>query len=162
MGILPQPEAEAVRSHLGQCAVCAREVAWLGQEQRLFERHAEAQMPPPLKMLALRRSVEAQLPERPVRRLWWRWRPGIPGAARALVTATAALMGAFFFASLPQLGSGGLALGGVGSSCVSMDSAAFCAAPSAPHELVAAVEDRFDACLVATPWLQPGGTDVCL
>lgn len=161
-GQLPPAEADAVRAHLGACEGCARELAWLRTERELLQARARAKEPHPVHAAMLRRSLEARLArERPAPNRLWRDRA--PFAGRAMLSAFAAVLLAFVTASLPS-GNSGVSIGiaqAAGSSCVSMEVAGFCPPPSEPQELMAAVEDQFDACLVATPRTGPGANELC-
>lgn len=70
-GTLPAPEREALQAHLEGCAECRNELTWIEQEQALFARRAQAQLPVSKEVLA---AAERKLrPPRPERRAIPRW-----------------------------------------------------------------------------------------
>lgn len=154
---LPSDDRGAVEAHLSVCEGCRREVQWLRAEHRAFSERARLD-PPALKMKAVRRDLMKRI--QPVEQRFL-WRQRLLGASRTLVSAGAAVVLAFVFASRPISPTESEAIAAFGSGCMSMEVSGFCAPPSETHELVAAIEQAYDACLLATPRSGPGGSNVC-
>ncbi len=158
-GRLSGSEAEAVVEHLRVCGVCNREVAWLRAEQRISHDRARASEPSVVRMGRLTRGLEARLAEaeRAARR-----KSLLSGVVRVASSLGVVALLAFVVANvhLPIAAPGELA----GSSCVSVDVPGVCPGPTDEDmgDLIAAVESRYDACLVATPRSQPGAWELCL
>ena len=168
-GELPAGDASAVAVHVRACAACAEEAAWLRTEREAMA-NRQVDGPHALRMLEMRRGIERRLDL--ARRTEARWhRPQVEEArpiraravmvARGAATAIAAMVLALVAASLPMSRP---TLAADGSSCVSVEAAAFCAVPSsasASDELAATMEAQFSACLVASPWDVSGKSALC-
>lgn len=154
-------EAERLRAHLSGCPRCAREVAWQRLEQRLISERARRELPHPLELARLRRATLGRIPEAMAAAHRREFKGRAVSAGRALLSAGCAVLAAFAIAYLPHSDAPLPVLDTAAADCMSQEPDAFCPPPTSPHERVAAVEDAFDACLVATPHLGPGAGNFC-
>lgn len=159
-GALPSAEAEAVFAHLRQCDRCTKEVSWLRTERRLLSDCSAREPVTTFELGRVRRHVLRRVPQIQAITHRRQMKERAFGAGRALLSASAAVVLAFVFASLPPR-SEPLALASLAEAdCMSRE-IAFCGPPTSAHERVAAVEDAYDACLVATPRQGPDGLAQC-
>lgn len=153
-GELHGAAAERVVAHLATCSECRAELAWLRAEHRLFAERARRLTPPYVQLAKVRGKVDGALRQR--RRAQKRARATRSGGA--VLSAFAAVLVAFVVSTLPGP-TGEAQLGWLDpATCSSIEQdgtagglGAFCVAASGGHELLAAVENEFGACLVATP-----------
>ena len=151
---------ETLVTHLGACAACHQELAWLRVEHRAFADRARDLTPPYVQLAPLRQQVDARIAARAQHHR----RARAAKSGGALLSAVAAVLIAVFV-SVPAPSSQQALSWMAPETCSSLEPGAaasgleaICTAPSTPHELVAAVENQFDACLVATPrWLPSTG-----
>lgn len=158
-GELCAAQSAQVAEHLDACTACHEELSWLRTEHRLLAERARHLTPPYLQLANLRAGVDARISQRAREHRRIRFARG----GGAVLSAFAAALIAFVIASVPERGGqaelswlapetcSSMERGGTGSDLV-----ALCVAASGGHERWAAVENVFDACLVATPHALPG------
>lgn len=159
LGRLNPDEAKAVCTHLELCDACRRELAWLRTEQRLFAERRARTSPHPIQMANLRRATLNRVPQALETSHRRERRMKAVSAGRALLSAAGAVLAAFVVAYLPQNPRPLVVASVDGADCRSEVAGPFCAPNGGNYERIAAVEDLFDACLVATPHL--GDADFC-